>query len=89
MAVAIPTISDYGKMRVCEYLPIAVAEYDDTGHVKEDIDYAGFEDEYLIDYAGKVNNNDVDNYTINFTNANGIDRSAIAQRIFAMAGYTE
>jgi len=83
--VAIPVIDDYGKMRCCEYLPIAIAEWTEDGHIKECIDTHGFEDGYLIDYSGKVNNEDVDNYTLNYIRTVGIDRQAIADKIFAIA----
>ena len=85
--VAIPHDDYYGKMRCCEYLPIAIAQYDEDGNVVEDVDVAGleFEDRYLVDYSGKVNNEDFDNYTLNFVRTVGIDRDAIARKIFSMA----
>lgn len=85
--VAIPMIDEYGKMRCCEYLPIAIAQYDEDGNVIEDVDITGleFEDRYLVDYSGKVNNEDFDNYTLNFVRTVGIDRDAIARKIFSMA----
>ena len=85
--VAIPHADDYGKLRCCEYLPIAIAEYDENGDVIENIDETGvdFEDRYLVDYSGKVNNEDLDNYTIGFIRTVGIDRSAIADKIFKIA----
>jgi len=85
--VAIPHDDYYGKMRCCEYLPVAIAEYDEDGDVIEDIDITGleFEDRYLVDYSGKVNNEDFDNYTLNFVRTVGIDRDAIAKKIFSMA----
>ena len=85
--VAIPHDDCYGKMRCCEYLPIAIAQYDKDDNVVEDVDITGleFEDRYLVDYSGKVNNNDFDNYTLNFVRTVGIDRDAIAKKIFSMA----
>lgn len=81
----------YGKMRCCEYLPIAIAQYDEEGNVIEDIDEAGidFAEQYLVDYSGKVNNEDFDNYTLNFVRNVGIDRAGIARRIFEMAKANE
>jgi hypothetical protein len=89
--VAIPMIDQYGKMRCCEYLPIAIAQYDDEGNVIEDIDETGldFAEQYLVDYSGKVNNEDFDNYTLNFVRNVGIDRTGIARRIFEMAKANE
>lgn len=86
--VAIPCVNtEYGKMRVCEYLPIAIAQYGEDGHVVEDIDETGFDlgDKYLVDYSGKVNNEDLDNYTLTFARTVGIDRASIANKIFRMA----
>lgn len=77
----------YGKLRCCEYLPIAIAHYDENGDVIEDVDVMGLdmEDKYLVDYSGKVNNEDFDQYTLNFVRTIGIDRDGIAKRIFSMA----
>lgn len=85
--VAVPHDDDYGKLRCCEYLPIAIAHYDENGDVIEDVDVMGLdmEDKYLVEYSGKVNNEDFDNYSLNFVRTIGIDRDAIAKRIFAMA----
>lgn len=83
--VAVPPEDSYGKMRCCEYLPIAIAEFGPDGHIKEDVITDGFEDEILVDYAGKVNNNDLDDYTIGYAGTVGIDRAAIADRIMRMA----
>ena len=33
--VAVPTIDEYGKMRVCKYLPIALVDFDDKGEIIE------------------------------------------------------
>lgn len=89
--VAIPHEDSYGKLRCCEYLPIAIAQYDEEGNVIEDIDEAGldFAEQYLVDYSGKVNNEDFDNYTLNFVRNVGIDRAGIARRIFEMAKANE
>lgn len=64
--VAVPTIDEYGKMRCCEYLPIAIIDYDKDGNVIEpsykienDIEYIK-----LLKYNGNINNEDVDNYAI-------------------------
>ena len=85
--VAVPHEDTYGKLRCCEYLPIAIAHYDENGDVIEDVDVMGLdmEDKYLVDYSGKVNNEDFDQYTLNFVRTIGIDRDGIAKRIFAMA----
>lgn len=65
--VAVPTIDEYGKMRCCEYFPINIIDFDEFGNVIEpeydlddDIIYLS-----KYDYEGEVNNEDIDNYTIN------------------------
>ncbi len=64
--VAVPTIDEYGKMRCCEYFPINIIDFDEYGNVVEpeydlddDIIYLS-----KYDYEGEVNNEDVDNYTL-------------------------
>lgn len=64
--VAVPTIDEYGKMRVCEYFPVAIIDFDDDGNIVEpeydvhtDIEYFNH-----IVYDGEFNNEDVDNYEI-------------------------
>lgn len=75
----------YGKMRCCEYLPIAIAKFGTDGHIIEDVVTDGFEDDLLINYAGQVNNADLDDYTLGYTGTVGIDRAAIANRIMQIA----
>ena len=72
-------------MRCCEYLPIAVAEFGEGGHVKELVDTHGYEDGYILDYAGKINNEDLNEYTLNYIRTIGIDRDSIAAKIFEIA----
>lgn len=64
--VAVPTIDNYGKMRCCRYLPIAVISYDNNGNVIEPSYDLSKDIEYIknIQYDGEVNNNDVNNYTV-------------------------
>ena len=80
-----PTIDDYGKLRSCAYLPIAIAKFGADGHICEDVATDGFEDDLLIDYAGQINNADLDDYTLGYTGTVGIDREAIANRIMQIA----
>ena len=64
--VAVPTIDEYGKMRVCEYFPVAIVDFDENGNVVEPPYDVHTDVEYLnqIAYEGVINNNDVDNYEI-------------------------
>ena len=65
--VAVPTIDEYGKMRCCEYFPINLIDFDENGNVIEP-EYDLDDDLIYLskyDYEGEVNNEDIDNYTIN------------------------
>ena len=75
-------------MRCCEYLPIGVATYGEDGKIQEVVDSA-FEDGYILDYAGKINNEDLDNFTIYSLRAEGIDRDNILKRVQDIAAHTE
>lgn len=64
--VAVPTIDEYGKMRTCEYFPIAVIDFDENGDIIES-SYSLHDDvAYLrqLKYEGTINNIDVDGYEI-------------------------
>lgn len=78
--VAVPTIDSYGKMRTCEYLPVAIIDFDINGNIIEPEYDVHTDVEYLkqIQYNGKVNNNDVDNYVIQNS---GISREEMYQSI--------
>ena len=73
--VAVPTIDDYGKMRTCEYFPIAIIDFDDNGDIIEKT-YSLHDDvAYLqnLQYEGTINNIDVDNYELHNTSKNRED----------------
>lgn len=64
--VAVPTIDEYGKMRTCEYFPIAIIDFDESGNIIEP-PYSLYNDiAYLkeLKYDGSINNVDYDNYEI-------------------------
>lgn len=64
--VAVPTIDEYGKMRTCEYYPVALIDFDEEGNIIEK-EYSLHDDvAYLkqIQYEGNINNNDIDNYEL-------------------------
>lgn len=70
--VAVPTIDSYGKMRTCEYFPIAIIDFDENGDIIES-SYSLHDDvAYLkeLRYEGTINNVDVDGYEISHTHAN-------------------
>ena len=58
--------AEYGKLRCCAYLPIGIAEYDDTGHVIPFRTDSGFEEPYVttILYDGAMNPETSPTYTI-------------------------
>ena len=63
------TIDEYGKMRCCEYFPINLIDFDEDGNVVEP-EYDLDDDLIYLsryDYEGEVNNEDIDNYTIQNT----------------------
>lgn len=67
--VAVPTIDDYGKMRTCEYFPVAIIDFDENGDIVENT-YSLHDDiAYLqqLSYNGDINNIDVDGYEISHT----------------------
>jgi hypothetical protein len=70
--VAVPTSDNYGKMRTCEYFPIAIIDFDESGDIVES-SYSLHDDiAYLkeLRYEGTINNVDVDGYEISHTHAN-------------------
>ena len=70
--VAVPTIDDYGKMRTCEYFPVALIDFDTNGDIIES-SYSLHDDvAYLqsLRYDGDINNIDVDGYEIKHTHTN-------------------
>jgi len=64
--VATPTIDQYGKMRTCEYFPVALIDFDENGDVIEPECSLYNDVAYLkqLTYEGEINNEDVDRYTI-------------------------
>ena len=84
--VAVPTIDEYGKMRTCEYFPVAVIDFDENGDIIEN-SYSLHDDvAYLkeLKYDGTINNVDVDSYEINHIYSNREDMyDAILARLNA------
>lgn len=64
--VAVPTIDEYGKMRTCEYFPVALIDFDKHGDVIEPECPLYNDVAYLkqLTYEGEINNEDIDMYTI-------------------------
>lgn len=63
---SVPPEDNYGKMRTCEYFPIALVDFDENGDVVEPECSLYNDVAYLkqLTYEGEINNEDVDKYTI-------------------------
>jgi hypothetical protein len=87
MTVAVPPIDDYGKLRTCEYLPIALCEFDETGHVIPYNADDGFESSFVktILYDGAKSTEEMPAYVMNAPEIPEINKSAITDRIYQMA----
>ena len=89
---AVPWVSaEYGKIRTCAYLPIAKAEYDDTGHAIPFRTDSGFEAPFVptILYDGVMDSEDTPTYVIPIprTREDGYDSSyqSVSDRILDIA----
>ena len=69
------TIDNYGKMRTCEYYPVAVIDFDEHGDVIEPAHNLYSDVAYLkeIKQSGDINNNDIDCYEITVSDLNRED----------------
>lgn len=87
MTVAVPPIDDYGKLRTCEYLPIALCEFDEYGHVIPYNADDGFESSFVktILYDGAKSTEEMPAYVMNAPEIPEINKSAITDRIYQMA----
>ena len=58
--------ADYGKIRTTAYLPIGVAQYDDSGHIIPYTDKDGFDSQYVkkILYDGVMNPEENPEYSV-------------------------
>lgn len=74
--------AQYGKMRTCAYYPVKIVNYDDAGHISDDIE-SGFEDDFInkICYTGTINNEDNDNYTLNIPDIAEVDKNKVYQNL--------
>lgn len=85
--VAVPTQSDYGKLRTCAYYPINVIEYDNDGNVIDDDIDSGFEDDFMsqICYTGEINNDDPHAYRLNLPDSPEYNRGQIMENLRQLA----
>ena len=80
-------IDDYGKLRTCEYLPIALCEYDEEGKVIPYNVEDGFDSQYVkaLLYDGAKSTEEMPAYVISAPEIPEIDKSAITNEIYKMA----
>ena len=78
--------AQYGKMRTCAYYPVKIVDYNDAGHISDDIE-SGFEDDFInkICYTGEINNEDNDNYTLNIPDIAEVDKNKVYQNLKELA----
>ena len=63
---SIPIIDDYGKLRCCEYFPVAIVDFDSEGNVIEKPYNLHNDVAYLqqVRYSGEINNEDINHYEL-------------------------
>lgn len=85
--VAVPHLDDYGKLRCCAYMPIALIEYDELGHVIPYNVKDGFESKYIkkVLYDGIKSTEESPEYTISIPNIPEISKESITQNILEIA----
>jgi hypothetical protein len=85
--VAVPHVDDYGKLRTCEYLPIALVEFDDN---KDVIPYNledGFESNWVkeILYDGEQGTEDTPTYRIEIPQIPELDKTTVDANLLSIA----
>lgn len=85
--VAVPPIDDYGKLRTCEYLPIALIEYDEYGDVIPYNVENGFKSKWVKDviYSGNVSSEAYATYKLQIPEIPEINKSLISEAVLNIA----
>ena len=85
--VAIPTIDDYGKMRVCRYYPVKIVERNEEGKIVNDELEDGFEDDFMneIFYSGDVNNKDELTFTVDIPEIPEINKQQMIENLASIS----
>lgn len=85
--VAVPHKDDYGKLRTCEYLPIALVEYDNTGNVIPYNVNDGFETKWVTDmlYEGKKSTEETAAYSIEIPDIPELNKTIVDDNLLAIA----
>lgn len=85
--VAVPWAhAEYGKLRTCAYMPIAKAEYDETGHIIPFRTDSGFEEPFVptILYDGVMATEDIATYKIPMPK-DPLEAKTVSDKILAIA----
>ena len=82
-----PHIDDYGKLRTCEYLPIALVEYDSTGNVIPYNVNDGFETKWVTDmlYDGKKSTEAIAAYSVEIPDIPELNKTIVDDNLLAIA----
>lgn len=85
--VAVPHIDNYGKLRTCEYLPIALVDYDETGNVIPYNVQDGFESKWVTDmlYEGKLNTEEKAAYAVEIPDIPELNKTIVDDNLLAIA----
>lgn len=87
--VAVPWANaEYGKIRTCAYMPIAIAEYGEDGHIIPYTDKDGFDSKYVkqILYDGVMNPEDNPEYSIQIdTHNTGQTYKSVSDKLLEVA----
>lgn len=84
---AVPPIENYGKLRCCAYLPIALAEFGKDNHIIPYKCKDGFECYYVnkVIYEGLMGTEKDTKYKINIPEIPGITKESIADKLLEIA----
>lgn len=77
----------YGKLRCCAYLPVAIAEYDNSGKVIPYYNEDGFECNFVhkVIYEGLLGTEKSSPYRINIPNSHLINKESMQDRLLEIA----
>lgn len=85
--VAVPRIDDYGKLRTCEYLPIALIEYDENHDVIPYNVEDGFDSKWIkeILYDGELSTEDTPVYRLGIPIIPELNSTTVTDNLFEIA----
>lgn len=84
---AVPYDAGYGKLRTCEYLPIALVEYDDNGKVIPYNVDNGFDSKWVKEvlYSGNTGTEECPTYVLEVPDVPEINKSRISSAVYNIA----